>query len=379
MLSLSSQFMIMDNNDVTSDNIIVEETLEEAGTKRQRVDPALTLTVKRRNDEGVKWLTISYQNGDWVYSCNICQETFLRNRVELSRMQRHERESKRHQKANSMKKLSTAFVDQESRQIYHEDVGAHILSNNIPLHRLSTLFPPQFISSVVVRKEMSLLSPSSYRNSYCPAAHARWRATLLAKHVEARPFSLLVDESSKNNRKVVNTIAVTAECNVLIDTKVFDMEESIKGESVCEYIQDVMRDCALSPALLIGITRDNASYMSNAIDMLKTDPLYEHVISVPCLSHGLNLVVKELLSPFPTVKDKLFQSLKKLFSRPSQRKSRAARKIPGIINAVQVSETRWSGCLDSIQFIYDHLQEIVVPPLGAKIDPPQPQEPKRET
>ena len=129
----------------------------------------------------------------------------------------------------------------------------------------------------VFQLEMSLLSPSSYRDFYCPAAHARWRPTLLAKHVEARPFSLLVDESSKNNRKVVNTIAVTAECNVLIDTKVFDMEESIKGESVCEYIQDVMRDCALSPELLIGITRDNASNMSNAIDKLKTEPLYEHV------------------------------------------------------------------------------------------------------
>tara|TARA_R110002050_G_C8875161_1_gene508403 strand:+ start:304 stop:1398 length:1095 start_codon:yes stop_codon:yes gene_type:complete len=350
--------MAMDNNDGTTD--ILEEGLEVAGTKRKRVDPALTLTVQRRNEEGVPWLTISFQNGEWVYTCSICQETFSRSRVELSRMLKHGRESKRHLNAKSMMKLSTAFMEQETRQGYHEDVGAHILSNNIPLHRFSTLFSSQFISSVVMRKEMTLLSSSSYRDTYCPAAHARWRATLLAKHIEGKPFSLLVDESSKNNRKVVNTIAVTAESNVLIHTKVFDMEESVNGDSVCQYIQAVMKDCALSPSLLVGCTRDNASYMKTAIDKLKTDPLYSHVISVPCLSHGLNLVVKCVLIPFPTIKDKLFHSLKKLFSKPSQRRARAAKRIPGIINAVQVSETRWSGWLESIQFVYENLQEIVV-------------------
>lgn len=337
-----------------------EETLEEAGTKRKRVDPALTITVKRRNDEGLNWFSLAYQNCEWVYSCNICQETFARNRVELSRMLKHEKESKRHQRAKSMAKLSTAFVEQESRQHYHEDIGSHILSNNIPLTRLPSVFNSSLIASIVARKEMSLLSPSSYRSVYCPAAHARWKGTLIAKHLHARPFSLLVDESTKNNRKVVNTIAVTTDANILIDSKVYDGDESINADSVCQYIQEVIIDCALSPALLIGVTRDNASYMSSAIKKLKQDPLYGHVLSVSCLSHGLNLVVKDLLNPFFNIKDNLFGSLKKLFGRPSKRRTRAGKRLPGFLNAVQVSETRWSGWLDSILFVYENLQEIVV-------------------
>ncbi len=275
-------------------------------------------------------------------------------------MVKHEKESKRHRRAKSMMKLSTAFVEQESRQNHHEDIASHILSNNIPLSKVPSIFNSSFITSIVVRKELSLLSPASYRTVYCPTAYARWKGILIAKYVQARPYSLLIDESTKNNRKVVNTIAVTSDANILIDTKVYDGDESINAESVCKYIQDVITDCALSPELLIGVTRDNASYMTSALKKLKQNAIYEHVQSVACLSHGLNLVVKDLLNPFSNIMDKLFGSLKKLFGRPSKRRSRAGKKIPGFLNAVQVSETRWSGWLDSILFVYDHLQEIVV-------------------
>tara|TARA_R110002050_G_scaffold105726_1_gene215499 strand:- start:68 stop:1123 length:1056 start_codon:yes stop_codon:yes gene_type:complete len=333
--------------------------LETAGTKRKRVDATLTITVTRRNEAGLQWFGLRYQNSDWVYCCNVCQECFTRNRVELSRLTKHE-ESKRHQRAKSAIKITDAFYEQESRQRYHEDIGAHILSNNIPLTRILTLFHTSFVGSVVARKERSLLSPSSYRCSYCPAAHARWRGQLISNFLYGQPFSLLVDESSKNNRKVINSIAVTVGGNILIETKVYEGDESINADSVCQYIQDLLVDCGLSPELLVGITRDNASYMTAAMDKLRAIPFYSHVLSVSCLSHGLNLVVRDLLNPFSIIKDQLFGSLKKLFGRPCKRRTRASKKLPGFINAVQVSETRWSGWLESISFVYDNLQDIAV-------------------
>ena len=67
--------------------------------------------------------------------------------------------------------------------------------------------------------------------------------------------------------------------------------------------------------------------MGSAVKKLQSDPLYSYVMSVPCLSHGLNLVLKVLLEPFSEICDGLFAALKKLFSKPSARRTRAAKII----------------------------------------------------
>ncbi len=240
--------MADDNNEAKRRRIENEDDGEKINAPK--VDIAMSITVKKRQAEGIKWLYLAYRDGEWVYSCSECQEKFSRQRVDLSRLLKHQRDSKRHQRAVSMTNLATSFLQQSSRQSFHEDVTAHLLSNNIPLSRVDNLFPPEFVSSIVLRKEMSLLSSCSYRVTYSTPSYQRWRTILIANLLQDVPFSLLVDESSKNNRKVINTIAVTEATRLLIHTGVFEGDESINTDSVCKYIKDVMEDCSLSPAFL---------------------------------------------------------------------------------------------------------------------------------
>lgn len=83
---------------------------------------------------------------------------------------------------------------------------------------------------------------------------------------------------------------------------------SIDGVYVRDYVMSIMTRFKFDPSCLVGITRDNASYMKKAVQLLTCDPLYKHVLSVPCLSHGLNLVCKAFLEPFYSIKNELFSA-----------------------------------------------------------------------
>ena len=75
---------------------------------------------------------------------------------------------------------------------------------------------------------MSLLSSRLYRLTYSTPSYQRFLTILIANLLQGVPFSLLVAESSKHNRKVINTIAVTEATRLLIHTGVFEGDESIK-------------------------------------------------------------------------------------------------------------------------------------------------------
>lgn len=132
--------------------------------------------------------------------------------------------------------VAEGFTLQERNQTFHEDVAALALSNNIPFRRFDDVFPSAFISAVIARKEPNLLSSSSYRKNYAMASFLRWRSVLTATLLNNVPYSLIVDESSKNNRKVVNAIAVTAKSTFLVDTRVFEGDESVTHLTIKDYI-----------------------------------------------------------------------------------------------------------------------------------------------
>ena len=256
--------------------------------------------------------------------------------------------------------VAEGFSKQERNQTFHEDVAALVLSNNVPFTRFDSLFPDSFISAIVARKEPALLSSSSYRKSYAVSSFLRWRTDLITSNLTNVPYSLIVDESGKNNRKVVNSIAVTGKNTFLVDTRVFDGDVSITHLVIRDYIVKMMEECNLQRDKLVGITRDNAAYMIKAIDVLKEEEGFGHILNVGCLSHGLSLVINDLLDPFQSLRDHLFASLKKSFSKPSAMRTRAAKKLKGFVNAVQVSQTRWGDWLHAISFVYSNIDAIKV-------------------
>lgn len=88
-----------------------------------------------------------------------------------------------------------------------------------------------------------------------------------------------------------STIIVTPESRYLVDTTVYPGDHSIDTEAICEYLESVVNELKLDSKLLFGVTRDNASYMVKGVRMLQRDDDYSHIISVGCLSHGINLVI----------------------------------------------------------------------------------------
>ena len=297
----------------------------------------------------------SYQDGG--YLCTICKTSFKADRLETSRLRDHEGTVK-HKKNSKQSSIASGFKRQESKQRYHEDVAALLLSANIPLQRAEHLLQPAFIAAVVARGEQCVLSANTYRKDYASPSHYRYLSKALAMIANV-PYSLLVDESSKSGRKIINFIVVTAENRLLVETKVFEGDHALNATAMYNIILNVLNELSLSHELLVGITRDNASYMVKAVAQLNEEHTLSHVLSVACLSHGLNLVVRALLDPFVTIRDTLFSTLKKLFAKPSARRSRAGRALKGLLSAVQVSQTRWSSWLDSIVFVYNNISAIV--------------------
>tara|TARA_R110002050_G_scaffold52516_2_gene119807 strand:+ start:1922 stop:3010 length:1089 start_codon:yes stop_codon:yes gene_type:complete len=335
----------------------VQDDAESASRPTSHVPLYQYKLVDRKRKEGFQWFTYT-PNDKREYHCNICMQTFGKERIHSSRMLKHIL-SQRHTACLRTQTISQMFAAGGNKQVFHEDFVAHLLSNNIPLNRIEDLFNTPFVGALVARRENSVLSSTSYRRRYVDLSFERWRATILTKIGNA-PFSLLTDESSKNNRKVLNTILVTWNSTFLIDTKVYVGDDVIDGEHVCNYIISLMEELKLEPSKLVGITRDNASYMTKSLDLIRAKTDYSHVLSVSCLSHGLSLVVKAFLEPHHNIRDVLFSTLKKLFSKPSARRSRANRKLPGLLNAVQVSQTRWGGWLEAISFVHFNTAKILV-------------------
>mgnify|MGYP003669994329 FL=1 len=81
----------------------------------------------------------------------------------------------------------------------------------------------------------------------------RWRNRLIAELIHGKHFSLILDETGKNNRKIMNLIAVTANSRVLIDTKVVDSDVSIDADVVASYNKELLEELCLSPATIVEI------------------------------------------------------------------------------------------------------------------------------
>tara|TARA_R110002050_G_scaffold86921_2_gene184357 strand:+ start:458 stop:1540 length:1083 start_codon:yes stop_codon:yes gene_type:complete len=315
-----------------------DPVLPSSGEKRKRSDEEPVARnyflerhlVDTRNAQGFQWF--GFENGNYI--CKLCRSIINPERVAPSYLTTHQGTQKHKTNSKTMT-IAEGFSNQERNQTFQEDVAALVLSNNIPFARMDNLFPREFISAVVARKEPALLSSSSYRKTYAMPSFLRWRETLIVSHLTGVPYSLIVDESTKGNRKVVNSIAVTATQTVLVDTRVFSGDESVTRFVIRDYIVNMMKECHLDPARLIGITRDNASYMEKAVDILKQVEGYGHIVGVGCLSHGLSLVINRLLDRFQPLREHLFQALKKSFSKPSAMRTRAAKKLPGFVNAVK--------------------------------------------
>tara|TARA_R110002050_G_scaffold44254_2_gene105495 strand:+ start:243 stop:1274 length:1032 start_codon:yes stop_codon:yes gene_type:complete len=338
-----------------------EEQLPNSGVKRKICEDDGSITyfearmVSTRRSAGFQWF--GWENGH--YLCLLCRTVFKGDKIEPCRLETHAN-CQKHQRHTKTMSIAESFKLQERTQYFHEDVALLVMSNDIPFSRFESVYPAEFTAAMVARKEPQLLRESTYRKNYAWPGYVRWKKLLVANLLHGVHFSLIVDESSKNNRKVMNTIAMTATTTLLIDTKVFDCEDSVTAEVVKQHVIEVMNENELLPHHLVGVTRDNAAYMVKAVKLLQEESDYKHILSVPCLSHGLNLVAKALIDPFLSVTDVLFGALKKLYSKPTARRGRAATKLPGIVNAVQVSDTRWGGWLDSISFVFQNVTKIQV-------------------
>lgn len=106
---------------------------------------------------------------------------------------------------------------------------------------------------------------------------------------------------------------------------------------------------------IILMLSDAAPYMVKAGQQLKV--LYENLIHVTCLAHGINRVAEAIRSEFPIV-NTLISSIKKVFVKAPLRIQMYREKLPNISLPPEPVITRWGTWLNAALFYAKHLKEI---------------------
>jgi hypothetical protein len=293
------------------------------------------------------------------YSCRHCCVTLGgRQAVTPAKFDQHAKGPK-HMRAVQLQQFSVS--QWSSTKASSEDFNArsslHIASLAMPIPQAESCFSKEFIAAVA--SHPSLQSPKWLREHHLPTAFSQSRERLIAHYLDGKPYSLVIDEAPHKGKKYLGVLARTSEETILLDYDEF--EETLDAENMCLHVDSLLDELDVQRSNMVSMTRDNAAYMVLTGQILAEDDQFAKPQTLACLSHGLNLCAQTLSEEFIEVEAYLSCLRRYLVGGgdKSFRQARANDCVPGFVNAINVSGTRWRDQLDCDQFVVDNFVAVM--------------------
>jgi hypothetical protein len=295
-----------------------------------------------------------------TYFCKACQTVFRASSIYESKLREHETAAA-HVEATKTTPISTAMFSSSVSEEFHRDMAAHMASCQIRPSTFSTLYSPVVLAAIRGKGITQLLLGDTYRRNHLPDAVKHFKKYLISQFIgSVEKFSLLVDETSKNRRKVINILVTTFETRFLLDTIDFDCSKSLDGEAMAGVIIKSIKNSGLMLNLLVSVTRDGAGYMASAVRMLKSSSLTP-ILDVVCVSHGLALVVEYFVEPFCRAFS-LLQNLRSYFINFHRvDRSRRFHSVVGLgfFSLLDWGATRpWGTYVEAVMRVFEQMEQI---------------------
>lgn len=216
-------------------------------------------------------------------------------------------------------------------------------------------------------KDSGVLGPDSMRGNYLDALVLRGKQ-LIRNAVSNVRYSLMFDESTKHARKFMDIIILVMTDDglqpLLLMAKKLDSTEVHDAIFLGEVVSSTLGEFGLSLDRCHSVVTDNGGATARARKNICN--LYPHVIDMPCIAHGLHLVVSRLLVPKQGKQrpfDAVYEAtdLARAFfhgrGHCDARRARARAFDPGLdalVSALDFVPTRWGSLLTAVHRLRQH-------------------------
>lgn len=297
------------------------------------------------------WL--GYNPEGKYYFCEECSS--ILDSTEASKLKKHIT-TKKHKDAKGLQDIATVFSQPHLRLSFKEDLALHIAAHCLPKDVAQGVFSPECVGAIMGQK--ILYHPTYLRHKILKGSATKKRKEIIKQYVEGKFYSLILDETPRNRRKIINMLIKTSTHLLLLQTKVF-RGSTLNAAAMKAFELDVIESNGLGKSLMRGHSRDNASYMARAFYDVGQITEFTSVIDVTCISHGINLVSERLCESCEEV-ETLFMYLRTYWLGPqrSERQSRA-HALPGFLSSINSGETQWRDWLQCFMFVRENSQAIL--------------------
>ncbi|XP_073726196.1 zinc finger MYM-type protein 1-like [Misgurnus anguillicaudatus] len=249
---------------------------------------------------------------------------------------------------------------------HEEGSSSHNQGNFLECLNLLKQFDP-FLQSYSARSNSTYLSPAS-QNEIIESCAEEVTANIVREVKEAGMFSVMADEARDGNTEqlaiCVRYVAesVVKECLLAMKTlKEFD------AECITTAIEEELVFHGLDKLKCVAQSYDGAAVMSGAVGGVQARFKANHpeAVYVHCYAHQLNLVLCHTCQAIPEAKDlfDLLQSVNSFFSVSlvNHQKFKDVQNQLGLqpSELVQLSKTRWSSQLRSVNAILKNLPAVL--------------------
>ena len=185
----------------------------------------------------------------------------------------------------------------------------------------------------------------------------------LKTYLEKKKVALFYDETFDSRGRFVSCILVAVmppdqlSINPIL-AETLDEYKPLTAEKVAEHITDFLNDYKISKQNVVGYATDNAKYMLSSYTFcLKA--LLPKSPHLTCISHILNLVVKDYLGEFSTSVS-WCTKFSGYFSKSGGRKYRYQQFLTDIGAPIKLApqaiKTRWTSTFDAILYHHEYLR-----------------------
>lgn len=209
---------------------------------------------------------------------------------------------------------------------------------------------------------------STIRKRYFPFLMKRAREVIKG-YVANRHISLIFDESTNGGHKLFAVVAVTHDSSFLLHVEVVDAQDPGTAAVLFDRVKRSLTIMNVPLTRVVSVCTDNGPDARGARNLLSRE--YPHIFVVPCMSHGLALVVKSILGPAKNRgEERVFSSLYDLmvsvhsffFGRGStcHRKAKLQGRLgKSFITALDFVDTRWGTILTAMDALRSRYVDVL--------------------
>ncbi|KAK0138714.1 Zinc finger MYM-type protein 1 [Merluccius polli] len=249
---------------------------------------------------------------------------------------------------------------------HDEGISSDNHGNFLECINLLKEFDP-FLQSYSAPSHCTYLSPSS-QNEVIQCCAQEIAATIVREIKEAGMFSVMADEARDGStEQLAVCVRYVAEGSVKEHLLAMTELKGFDAESVTAAIEEQLRLNGIDHVKVVAQAYDGASVMSGPVGGVQAKFRENHpmAIYVHCYAHQLNLVLCYTCQAIPEAKDlfDLLQSVYTFFSVSlvNHHKFKETQKQLGLqpSELVQLSKTRWSCQLRSVNAMIDNLPAVL--------------------